>query len=71
MKKYRVNVNGNDYEIALELIDESEAKSAAPVQAAPATPQSPAGGEKITSPMPGNILSINVSNGDTVKKVKY
>lgn len=63
MKKYRVNVNGNNYEIAIELIDEAEAKSAAPAPAA-----APAGGEKITSPMPGNILSVNVSNGDTVKK---
>lgn len=69
MKKYRVNVNGNEYEIALELIDESEAKAAAPVKAAaPAPAATPAGGEKITSPMPGNILSVNVSNGDTVKK---
>lgn len=69
MKKYRVNVNGNDYEIAIELIDEAEAKAAAPVKtAAPAPSNAPAGGEKITSPMPGNILSVNVSNGDTVKK---
>ena len=69
MKKYRVNVNGNDYEIAIELIDEAEAKAATPVKTAAPTPaQVPAGGEKITSPMPGNILSVNVSNGDTVKK---
>ena len=69
MKKYRVNVNGNDYEIAIELIDEAEVKAATPVKtAAPAPSAAPAGGEKITSPMPGNILSVNVSNGDTVKK---
>ena len=69
MKKYRVNVNGNNYEIAIELIDEAEAKSAAPAPvAAPVQSAAPAGGEKITSPMPGNILSVNVSNGDTVKK---
>ena len=65
MKKYRVNVNGNNYEIAIELIDEATAKAAAP---APVQSATPAGGEKITSPMPGNILSVNVSNGDTVKK---
>ena len=40
-----------------------EAPAAAPVQSA-----APAGGEKITSPMPGNILSVNVSNGDTVQQ---
>lgn len=69
MKKYRVNVNGNDYEIAIELIDEAEAKAAAPVKATtPAPSAAPADGEKITSPMPGNILSVNVSAGDTVKK---
>lgn len=69
MKKYHVNVNGNDYEIAIELINESEAKSAVPVKAAtPASTSVPAVGEKITSPMPGNILSVNVSAGDTVKK---
>ena len=27
MKKYHVNVNGNDYEVAIELISESEAKA--------------------------------------------
>lgn len=69
MKKYHVNVNGNDYEIAIELIDESEAKAATPVKVAtPASPSVPAGGEKITSPMPGNILSVNVTAGDAVKK---
>ena len=70
MKKYRVNVNGNNYEIAIELIDEATAQAAAtaPVAAAPVQSAAPSGGEKITSPMPGNILSVNVSNGDTVKK---
>lgn len=36
MKKYRVNVNGTDYEIALEVMSEEEAKASAP--AAPSTP---------------------------------
>lgn len=68
MKKYRVNVNGNDYEIAIELIDENEAKAAAPVKTAAPTTSAPANGEKITSPMPGNILNVNVAAGDSVKK---
>lgn len=78
MKKYKVNVNGTDYEIALEVIDAAEvsapaapaAKAAAPAApaAAPAAPAAaPAGGETVTSPMPGNILSVNVKVGDTVK----
>ena len=65
MKKYRVNVSGVAYEVELE-----EITGAAPaaVPAAPAPAAAPAGGESITSPMPGNILSVNVSAGDTVKK---
>ena len=70
MKAYRVNVNGNTYEITLEVIDKSEikttapAKAAAPVAAAPA----PAGAQTVTAPMPGTILKVNVSNGQAVKK---
>ena len=72
MKKYRVNVNGTVYEVELEEITggaaAAPAAAAAPV-ATPAAPASaPAGGEQITSPMPGNIPSGNVSAGDTVKK---
>ena len=58
MKKYRVTVNGTAYEIELE-----ELTGAAPAPAA-----APAGGEQVTSPMPGTILSINVAAGDTVKR---
>ncbi len=74
MKKYRVNVNGTNYEVCVEEISADEAvKTAAPAAApapaaaAPAAP-APAGGEKIIAPMPGNILSVNVKDGDTVKK---
>ena len=78
MKKYRVNVNGTVYEVELEEI--TGAAVAAPVAApaapapapaaAPAAPvaAAPAGGEKVTAPMPGNILSVNVAAGDTVKR---
>ena len=59
MKKYRVTVNGTAYEIELE-----ELTGAAPAPAAAA----PAGGEQVTSPMPGTILSINVAAGDAVKR---
>ena len=78
MKKYRVNVNGNVYDITLEVL-EGEAAAAAPAPApapaaaapapAPAAPAAaaPAGGETVTSPMPGTILSVNVKQGDAVK----
>ena len=70
MKKYRVNVNGTVYEVALEVMDGPAPSPAAsaPAPAAPAPAPAPAGGEKITSPMPGTILSVNVQNGAAVKK---
>ncbi len=75
MKKYNVTVNGTAYEVTVEAVNAADIKAPAP--AAPAAPAAapaaaaaaaPAGGEKITSPMPGTILSVNVSNGSAVKK---
>ena len=71
MKKYIVNVNGTSYEVTLEQVSADAAQTAAPAApvAAPApAPAAPANGEKIESPMPGNILSVNVANGQAVKK---
>ena len=70
MKKYRVNVNGTVYEVELEDITGAAPASAPAAPAAPAAApvSAPAGGEKITSPMPGNILSVNVAAGDTVQQ---
>ena len=80
MKKYNVTVNGTAYEITLEVVDATDVK-AAPAPAAPVAAPAPAaapapvaaapvaaGGETITSPMPGTILSVNVQNGATVNK---
>ena len=70
MKKYRVTVNGTAYEIELEELT-GAAPAAAPAAAtapAPAAAAAPAGGEQVTSPMPGTILSINVAAGDAVKR---
>lgn len=46
------------------------APAAAPVAAAPAAPSGAAlaAGEVVKSPMPGNILKINVSNGQKVNE---
>ena len=71
MKKYRVNVNCTGYEVELEEITGGAPASSAPAPAAapaPAPTAAPAGGEKIVSPMPGNILAVNVQAGDAVKK---
>ncbi len=80
--KYKVTLNNRTYEVEVEqgqamLVDEYEAyapsvpAAAAPVAAAPAA--APAGaalaaGEVVKSPMPGNILKINVSQGQKVKE---
>ena len=67
MKKYRVTVNGTVYEIELEeLTGAAPAAGAAPAPAPAAA--APAGGEKIASPMPGTILSVNIAQGQAVKK---
>ena len=58
MKKYRVTVNGTVYEVELE-----ELTGSVPVSA-PAAPAA----EQICAPMPGNILAVNVTAGQTVKK---
>ena len=71
MKKYRVTVNGTAYEIELEeLTGAAPAPAAATAAPAPAPvpAAAPAGGEQVTSPMPGNILAVNVAAGDTVKR---
>lgn len=69
MKKYNVVVNGTPYEVEIELVSENEAKSAAKPAAAQAAPaaQASGAGEKISAPMPGNILDIKVNVGDSVK----
>ena len=77
MKKYNVTVNGTAYEITLEAVDASEVKAAPAAPAAPVAAPTPApapaaapatGGETISSPMPGTILAVNVTNGAAVKK---
>lgn len=71
MKKYRVTVNGSVYEIELEEIkgDGEGARTTAGTPAQSTAPPAATGdGEAILSPMPGNILSVNVTEGQTVKK---
>ena len=69
MKKYRVTVNGTAYEIELE--EMTGAMPAAAPAAAPApapAAAAPAGGEQVTSPMPGTILDVKFAQGAAVKK---
>ena len=68
MRKYRVTVNGTVYEVELEEITGAVPAAEKPAAPAPA-PAAPAGeGERITSPMPGTILAVNVTPGQSVRK---
>ena len=70
--KYKVTLNNRTYEVEVEqgeamLVDEYEAF--APAAAAPApAPAAPVAAEVVKSPMPGNILKINVTLGQKVKE---
>ena len=74
MKKYNITVNGATYEVFVEEADATGASPIATPVAAPAAPKAapkaaPAGAQgavKVTAPMPGNILNMNVKVGDTV-----
>ena len=79
--KYVVSLNGKNYEVEVTESDAvltkvtdapaAAAAPAAPVQQAPAAApaaQAPvSGGTNIISPMPGTILSVNVTVGQAVK----
>lgn len=68
MRNYRVIVNGTAYEVAVEEISASEVKAApASAPAAPSKAAVAGAGEKVSAPMPGTILSVNVTAGQTVK----
>ena len=80
-KQARVIVNGTEYIVEVEGLKPQPTKkpqvaaatysaaptTAAPAAAAPAAPKAAsAAGSKITSPLPGTVLSINVAVGDNV-----
>ncbi len=77
MKNLRITVNGTVYDVQVEELGSDAAPapapapaavaSAAPVKAA-AQRKTAAAGEKVAAPMPGTIVSVNVSEGQSVKK---
>ena len=91
--KYVVTLNGNDYEVEVNELNEAvvtavvpsqapvvvaapvaavaaPAPTAAPVEAAPApaAPVAVGDGTKVTAPMPGTVLSVNASVGQSVNE---
>lgn len=82
MKKYQITVNGNVYEVEVEEVAAgvatapaapvatpvATAPKAAPAPAAPKNAAPAAGTKPITAPMPGTILDVKVSVGQSVKR---
>ncbi len=75
MKNYRITVNGNTYDVAVEELG-ADAVSSTPVaptpapKTAPAPKLAPAGSQgsiKVKAPMPGNIVDVKVSVGDKIE----
>ncbi|MCH5191898.1 MAG: biotin/lipoyl-binding protein [Oscillospiraceae bacterium] len=81
--KYIVTLNGFDYEVEVNELSEAIVTSvtptvvapapvavapATPVVAAPAAPATVGEGTKVAAPMPGTILSVNISQGQAVKE---
>ncbi|MCX8042984.1 MAG: biotin/lipoyl-binding protein [Desulfobacterota bacterium] len=72
VRKFKIKIDGKVFEAEVEEIGSGDIRPAvAPSGAQPIptqTPQTvPTGGNTITSPMPGKIISINVKKGDQVK----
>lgn len=74
MKNLRITVNGIAYDVQVEELSGDAVASAPAAPAAPAkAPAAPkkaavGAGEKVAAPMPGTIVSVNVSDGQAVKK---
>ncbi|HEX3007862.1 MAG TPA: biotin/lipoyl-containing protein [Bacteroidales bacterium] len=82
MRKFLIKVNNQQFEVELEEIKSNrqpEKPAEKVTKPAPTSngasnlgagsgSQASANGEKIVSPMPGNIVKVNVNKGDSVKK---
>lgn len=81
MKNLRVTVNGVEYDVQVEEMDEVSSnvevdenknkslnKFETPKEKSVKPSPASSGAESVNAPMPGTILSINVNKGDSVKK---
>lgn len=73
MKKYEVEINGEIYHVAVrELTDDAEMKTQEPAETPEPDPKqepqpsSAATGDGVHAPMPGTILKVLVSSGQSV-----
>lgn len=76
MRKFQVTVNGNTYEVDVEEVGVSGTGSMparpvvapTPVKATPAPAPVATGSTKVVAPMPGKIVDVKVSVGQSVKE---
>ena len=67
MKNLKITVNGTAYDVQVEEVGATGgATFSAPVSAPVAAPAGE--GEPVNSPMPGTIVSVNVTSGQAVKE---
>ena len=80
-KKYNVTVNGEKFEVEVELADTEDTGSSASVRdtysvpevqpaaaAAPRTSDVSDSDLPLRAPMPGSVIKVNVNRGDSVKR---
>ena len=79
MRRFNITVNGVSYDVEVEEVSGNAAPAAAPKAAPAAAPKAApkavapkaaapvAGGEQVKAPMPGNVLDVKVSVGQSVK----
>lgn len=80
MRKFKISVNGNTYEVEVDEMDSSNSQKISlpaenipvmqpPVPQVKAKPAKVvAGGAELKAPMPGTVLKVAVKNGAIVKK---
>ncbi len=71
MKKvYKIKVNGKAFEVELQEVSsvEGTVESSTPKEVVSKAPSGNGQGEDIVAPMPGTIVDVKVSDGDTVEK---
>ena len=71
--KYKVTIEGKTYEVDVDITEGSNPgvvknEPASAVNTAPAAASISGNGEKIAAPMPGTIIDVKVSEGQSVKK---
>jgi biotin carboxyl carrier protein len=66
--KLRITIEGKAYEVDVEVLDEGTPATPAPVVPAKPAPSPHLPGERVCkAPIPGNIVRINVSPGQSVE----